>query len=163
MSAPTQLRDRHGRNILTHSAGGYSRGCRCEICTAGHAAYARDRRAAAGARRAAAQSDGGTYVVEGIRHGSAHGYREKGCRCASCYRAKKFGARPSVPAVVTCIRCRSTESTGICCSTHNAALCHRCYRRTHFVERCGAGCGRCEREGLDPMKWPTPVAAGGAS
>jgi hypothetical protein len=31
-------------------------------------------------------------------------------------------------------------------------LCHACYRRTHFVEVCVAGCPNCAREGLDPAK-----------
>jgi hypothetical protein len=50
-----------------------------------------------------------------------------------------------------CIRCKETPSAGLCCSSHKAALCHRCYRRTHFVEVCGSTCRDCEREGIDPM------------
>ena len=49
-----------------------------------------------------------------------------------------------------CIRCGSTPSAGLCCSSHKAALCHGCYRRTHFVEVCVEGCTNCAREGLLP-------------
>lgn len=47
-----------------------------------------------------------------------------------------------------CIRCKSTPADGACCSAHNKLLCHACYRRTHFVEVCVAGCSACAREGL---------------
>ncbi|GAA0527155.1 hypothetical protein GCM10010172_04610 [Paractinoplanes ferrugineus] len=57
---------------------------------------------------------------------------------------------------VVCIRCKSTESAGLCRTSHNAALCHACYRITHFVEVCSRICMDCAREGLDPM---TAVAA----
>jgi hypothetical protein len=53
-----------------------------------------------------------------------------------------------------CIRCNDVAATGPCCSSHGKALCHRCYRRTHFVEVCVAGCSDCAREGL-----PTGSAA----
>jgi hypothetical protein len=56
------------------------------------------------------------------------------------------------PKAVACIQCKKTPSTGLCCSSHKAALCHRCYRRTHFVEICGSTCQDCAREGLDPAK-----------
>ncbi|GGN39686.1 hypothetical protein FHR83_006665 [Actinoplanes campanulatus] len=52
--------------------------------------------------------------------------------------------------IVTCIRCKKTPSAGLCCSSHNAALCHGCYRTTHFVEICVVGCADCAAEGLDP-------------
>jgi hypothetical protein len=159
MSAPLD-RDRRGRNIQTHGSGGYSRGCRCAVCKSGHAEYARHRRAAAASRRAAAPATSGTYIVEGIRHGSAHGYREKGCRCKPCYQAKKFGAKPVTPAVPACVRCKADAPDGACCSSHGKTLCHRCYRLTHFVERCRESCTRCAREGLEPMAWPgTKVGA----
>lgn len=35
-----------------------------------------------------------------------------------------------------------------CCSSHLWDLCHRCYRRTHFVQVCVEGCRSCERQGL---------------
>lgn len=47
-----------------------------------------------------------------------------------------------------CARCHDVASTGQCCSSHGKELCHRCYRRTHFVEVCVAGCEDCAREGL---------------
>ena len=47
-----------------------------------------------------------------------------------------------------CVRCKIQPNDGECCSTHRHALCHRCYRRTHFVEVCIAGCDSCAREGL---------------
>jgi hypothetical protein len=56
-----------------------------------------------------------------------------------------------------CIRCKVTEARGLCCSSHNAPLCHRCYRRTHFVDVCIEGCQDCAREGLDPMTRPAPA------
>jgi len=55
---------------------------------------------------------------------------------------------------VTCIRCRTTPADALCCSSHNALLCHACYRRTHFVEVCVPDCRRCAREGL-PVQYPT--------
>jgi hypothetical protein len=51
--------------------------------------------------------------------------------------------------VPVCVRCFTTPASAVCCSTHNALLCHRCYRRTHFVEVCVEGCTDCAREGLD--------------
>lgn len=47
-----------------------------------------------------------------------------------------------------CIRCKTTPADQLCCSSHNALLCHGCYRRTHFVEVCVAGCTACARENL---------------
>jgi hypothetical protein len=52
--------------------------------------------------------------------------------------------------MTACIRCTNVESAGLCCSSHKAALCHACYRRTHFVEVCIDGCTDCAREGLTP-------------
>jgi len=49
-----------------------------------------------------------------------------------------------------CIRCKTVRALALCCSSHNALLCHGCYRRTHFVEICVPGCPDCAREGLDP-------------
>lgn len=48
-----------------------------------------------------------------------------------------------------CVRCHETPATGTCCSSHGKQLCHRCYRRTHYVEVCVAGCADCAVEGLD--------------
>jgi hypothetical protein len=53
---------------------------------------------------------------------------------------------------VLCIRCKSTEAAGFCCKAHGKQLCHGCYRHTHFVEICAAGCTDCACEGLDPTK-----------
>jgi hypothetical protein len=47
-----------------------------------------------------------------------------------------------------CAACGDVASVGECCSSHCKQLCHRCYRRTHFVEVCIAGCEACAREGL---------------
>lgn len=47
-----------------------------------------------------------------------------------------------------CWRCGQHEAAGPCCSSHQEDLCHRCYRLTHFVEVCVAGCTACAREGL---------------
>jgi len=54
--------------------------------------------------------------------------------------------------MVTCIRCNVLASAGLCCSSHKAALCHGCYRITHFVEICVTDCADCAHEGLDPAK-----------
>lgn len=172
MSAKSGPVDTRGWNINTHGWVGYSRGCRCKVCRSSRAEDVRNRRAAAAARRIAAEAAGRVYVATGITHGTSSGYKNSSCRCPACVQAVKdhrrgvykspLAEQPG-PAVVTCIRCKGVESTGLCCSSHNAALCHRCYRRTHAVERCVAGCGRCAREGLDPMKWPTPVTVGGVS
>ena len=48
---------------------------------------------------------------------------------------------------MTCERCPK-PAAGNCCSSHNKALCHRCYRETHFVMKCVAGCKQCAAEGL---------------
>lgn len=50
-----------------------------------------------------------------------------------------------------CWRCETTPAAGTCCSSHKKDLCHLCYRRTHFVEVCVAGCTECATEGL-PVK-----------
>ncbi|MFI1194036.1 hypothetical protein ACH4T9_12375 [Micromonospora sp. NPDC020750] len=47
-----------------------------------------------------------------------------------------------------CIRCTTTAAVGTCCTSHDKKLCHLCYRRTHFVEVCVAGCPACAAEGL---------------
>lgn len=47
-----------------------------------------------------------------------------------------------------CVRCATANAVGSCCSAHDKKLCHRCYRRTHFVEVCAAGCAECAAEGL---------------
>lgn len=166
MSASKVVVDTRGWNIHTHGANGYSRGCRCAECRSGRAEYVRSRRADAAARRIAAKAGGQVYVAAGISHGTASGYKNASCRCLACCQAAKDHRRgvyvsplaEQPPAVLTCIRCKGIESAGLCCSSHNAALCHRCYRRTHFVERCATGCESCAQEGLDPMKWPEPAA-----
>lgn len=170
MSAKTGPVDTRGWNINTHGSVGYSRGCRCETCRSARAESVRAQRAAAAARRIAAEAAGQVYVAKRVRHGSVSGYKNGGCRCPACcqaamdYRRGVYKPPSATPAAVTpCVRCKSVQSDGTCCSSHNVLLCHRCYRRTHFVERCPVGCERCAREGLDPMKWPTPVAAGRAS
>lgn len=47
-----------------------------------------------------------------------------------------------------CSRCGERPAAGTCCSSHGKQLCHGCYRRTHFVEVCAAGCPLCAAEGL---------------
>lgn len=49
--------------------------------------------------------------------------------------------------MTTCRFC-PTAARGVCCSSHGDLLCHRCYRMTHFVEVCVAGCTACKAEGL---------------
>lgn len=84
MTAPE---GRYGDVILTHSYGGYTRGCRCDICRAAKAAYSRARRAVANAptRTPAINAKGRPILIaEGIRHGTRHGYEEYACRCDAC-------------------------------------------------------------------------------
>lgn len=47
-----------------------------------------------------------------------------------------------------CISCERVPAESLCCSSHQHELCHRCYRRTHFVEVCVEGCSKCAAEGL---------------
>lgn len=54
--------------------------------------------------------------------------------CISCY-------------PYTCRVCRRRRGE-VCCSSHDARMCHGCYRRTHFVEICVEGCEKCAAEGL---------------
>lgn len=88
---------------------------------------------------------------------TVHAFNTKGQRAAcsgSTCPCKRFVAATEVavaPKTVSCIQCES-DSVGLCCSSHKAALCHRCYRLTHFVEICGSACDSCAREGLDPTK-----------
>ncbi len=55
--------------------------------------------------------------------------------------------------VPMCAQCGQTRANGGCCSAHgHILLCHRCYRRTHFVEVCGSECASCAAEGLPPRR-----------
>ncbi|GIM90342.1 hypothetical protein [Paractinoplanes toevensis] len=62
------------------------------------------------------------------------------------------------PLHPACTRCEKTVADGMCCSSHQHELCHRCYRITHFVEICGRetdngrSCSKCAVEGLDPTQ-----------
>lgn len=53
--------------------------CRCEVCRTAKAAYMREKRKAAGAEK--------SQVVKGIRHGTAHGYKDNKCKCDPCKQA----------------------------------------------------------------------------
>jgi hypothetical protein len=56
--------------------------------------------------------------------------------------------------VVVCDLCKTAPPFAPCCYAHDKMLCHACYRRTHFVEVCGAGCDACAREGLpEALTW----------
>lgn len=60
-----------------------------------------------------------------------------------------------------CSRCGATRAAaGECCSSHGRRLCHLCYRRTHWVEVCVAGCPDCASEGL-PVCLSDLAAQGG--
>lgn len=54
----------------------------------------------------------------------------------------------------SCERCKVAYANGRCCSSHGKLLCHGCYRRTHFVELCAAGCPACASEGLPVNLYP---------
>jgi hypothetical protein len=56
--------------------------------------------------------------------------------------------------VVVCEHCKTTPPVATCCHAHDKLLCHACYRRTHFVEVCVAGCAACAREGLPEIYPP---------
>ena len=51
-------------------------------------------------------------------------------------------------ADTACEFCGENATEQPCCSSHGKTLCHRCYRRTHFVEVCVAGCKDCAAQGL---------------
>jgi hypothetical protein len=61
---------------------------------------------------------------------------------------------------LACLLCKTVAAVGACCSSHNKQLCHRCYRRAHFVEVCTEGCANCAREGLSVNLYDQ--AAGGS-
>lgn len=71
-------RREHRNTINTHGYGGYTLGCRCEICTAAKAAYMSEKRIAA---TASAQPG---IAVTGVTHGTRSAYKDKGCRCEKC-------------------------------------------------------------------------------
>lgn len=87
------IRDRSGRFVspgrsITHNYARYIAGCRCGVCRAAKAAYVRDSRAAAAARRRQAVAAGEVYVATDITHGVG-GYQNESCRCDVCWRAAK--------------------------------------------------------------------------
>lgn len=57
-------------------------------------------------------------------------------------------AATAVETAAPCVRCTTTPAAGTCCTSHGKKLCHLCYRRTHFVDVCVAGCTECAAEGL---------------
>jgi hypothetical protein len=69
--------------VEVHGYGGYSRGCKCDVCRAGKAERMRELRAEAVLRR---QSD---LVVPGARHGTYAGYKNDMCRCPACSNARR--------------------------------------------------------------------------
>jgi len=71
--------------------------------------------------------------------GKRTGCSNSNCDCRAFTEAVASGS---------CVRC-ATPASALCCSSHKALLCHRCYRQTHFVEICVEGCPDCAREGLD--------------
>ena len=74
-------------------------------------------------------------------------------------RTGRLGYEPFPGYRDKCIRCKTFDSTGSCCSSHDKQLCHACYRRTHFVEVCDEGCPRCLVEGL-PVLLSHPAEGG---
>ncbi|MFY1686423.1 hypothetical protein [Plantactinospora sp. WMMB782] len=66
-------------------------------------------------------------------------------------------ALPNIVAV-DCWRCGDTPAAGTCCSSHDKLLCHRCYRLTHFVERCTESCRECAAESLPLILTPAIAA-----
>lgn len=87
--------DRLGIALHTHGYGGYTRGCRCEICTQAKADYMRGRRASARALAARFTDDRGAHFVPDVKHGRV-GYEERGCRCPVCVEARRASQRVAV-------------------------------------------------------------------
>lgn len=72
--------DRHGE-----PARSYSRGCRCEVCRAKHAARLRGQRDTRKAERVLV--DGRLVAVHAPRHGLPDTYNNWFCRCEECTKA----------------------------------------------------------------------------
>ena len=72
------------RNVTIHGYGGYTNGCRCDVCRQAKADYMRDRRATAYLEP--------QQPVPDITHGR-FGYEERGCRCDVCVGARREGWR----------------------------------------------------------------------
>lgn len=72
---------------------------------------------------------------------------------------KDWRPQGSARKVLACFRtgCK-TPATGICCTSHDKAMCHEDYRRSHFVEKCIEGCEFCAAEGLPVVLGPREVA-----
>jgi hypothetical protein len=73
-------------NPRIHGYGGYSNGCRCEVCRAAKADYM-------GRRRAAAFVNTDPGPVPGVTHGTRFAYEERGCRCGPCVTAERASTR----------------------------------------------------------------------
>lgn len=74
--------------VHTHSYGGYSNGCRCDVCREAKATRMREYRARARRALRLVQSTGtGRNFVPGIKHGYS-GYQNHACRCEVCTRAR---------------------------------------------------------------------------
>jgi hypothetical protein len=74
-----------GRNVIdTHGYGGYTNGCRCQVCRDAKADYMRERRAAAFTS---------TGPVTDVTHGTRFAYEERGCRCEKCVTAERASSR----------------------------------------------------------------------
>jgi hypothetical protein len=76
--------DPNGARILAHGYGGYSRGCRCEVCRRAKADYMQVRRSTARDLAAKHTDERGRHLASGITHGTVFGYEERGCRCRPC-------------------------------------------------------------------------------
>lgn len=76
--------DRFGTVVHTHGYGGYTRGCRCDVCRAAKAEYVRDRRRRARQMAARFTDTSGRHLARGITHGTVSGYDENACRCQPC-------------------------------------------------------------------------------
>lgn len=80
--------------VSDHGYAAYSHGCRCDTCRTAKADYMR-------AKRAQAKHVGlvrlnlrkvGEYprpTVAGVTHGTAHAYKDNGCRCLPCTEAAR--------------------------------------------------------------------------
>ena len=76
--------------VRTHGYGGYTNGCRCEICADAKADYM-------AMRRAGAFTAPPPETDPAVTHGTRFAYEERGCRCDECATAERASSRYAQP------------------------------------------------------------------